>query len=59
MGLENEVGFIEGDFEFVGFLTQGGLVALGELGVMAVLGTALYFIIIKNNLNKTVIKKPE
>lgn len=59
IGWEIEHFFIEGDFEFVGFLTQGGLVALGELGVMAVLGTALYFIIIKNNLNKTVIKKPE
>ena len=59
IGWEIEHFFTEGDFEFVGFLTQGGLVALGELGVMAVLGTALYFIIIKNNLNKTVIKKPE
>ena len=59
IGWEIEHFFIEGGFEFVGFLTQGGLVALGELGVMAVLGTALYFIIIKNNLNKTVIKKPE
>ena len=59
IGWEIEHFFIEGDFEFVGFLTQGGLVALGELGVMAVLGTALYFIIIKNNLDKTVIKKPE
>ena len=59
IGWEIEHFFIEGGFEFVGFLTQGGLVALGELGVMAVLGTALYFIIIKNNLNKTVIKRPE
>ena len=51
--------FIDGDFQFVGFLTQGGCVALGELGVMAVLGTALYFVIIKNNLHKKIIKKPE
>lgn len=59
IGWEIEYFFIEGKFEFVAFLTQGGLVALGELGVMAVLGTALYFVIIKNNLHKTIIKKPQ
>ena len=59
IGWEIEHFFIDGDFQFVGFLTQGGCVALGELGVMAVLGTALYFVIIKNNLHKKIIKKPE
>lgn len=59
IGWEIEHFFIEGKFEFVGFLTQGGCVALGELGVMAVLGTVLYFVIIKNNLHKTIIKKPQ
>ena len=59
IGWEIEHFFIEGDFEFAGFLTQGGLVALGELGVMAVLGTALYVVIVKNKLDKTVIAKPQ
>lgn len=59
IGWEIEYFFIEGDFEFIGFLTQGGCVALGELGVMAILGTILYFSTIKYNLHKTIIKKPE
>ena len=56
IGWEIECFFIDGPFEFVGFLTQGGLVALGELGVMATLGTALYYIIIKRNLDKKIFK---
>lgn len=52
VGWEIEYFFIEGKFEFVGFLTQGGLVALGELGVMAILGTLLYYIIEKRNLTR-------
>lgn len=52
VGWEIEAFFIEGDFHFGDFLLQGGLVALGELGVMAVLGTALYYIILKRNLDK-------
>ena len=56
IGWEIEHFFIDGPFEFVGFLTQGGLVALGELGVMATLGTALYYIIIKRNLDKKIFK---
>ena len=59
IGWEIEHFFIEGDFELAGFLTQGGLVALGELGVMAVLGSALYVVIVKNKLDKIVIAKPQ
>ena len=42
IGLEIEIFFIDGPFEFTGFLLQGGLVALGEFGVCIVLGTPLY-----------------
>lgn len=52
VGWEIETFFIEGKFEFVGFLTQGGFVALGELGVMLILGTLLYFVITNRNLDK-------
>lgn len=52
IGWEIEHFFIEGDFEFVGFLTQGGFVALGELGVMLTLGSILYYTIKKRKLDK-------
>lgn len=52
VGWEIETFFIEGKFHFADFLFQGGLVALGELGVMLILGTALYYTILKRNLNK-------
>lgn len=52
VGWEIEVFFIEGDFNFVDFLVQGGLVALGELAVMITLGTIIYYIMIKRNLDK-------
>ena len=52
IGWEIEFFFIEGKFEWVGFLTQGGLVALGEVGVMLTLGTALYYVIVKRNLGE-------
>ena len=52
VGWEIEVFFIEGDFNFVDFLVQGGLVALGELAVMLTLGTSLYYVMIKRNLDK-------
>lgn len=42
IGLEIEIFFIDGPFEFAGFLLQGGLVALGEFGVCIVLGVPLY-----------------
>lgn len=52
VGWEIEYFFIEGGFEWIGFGTQGGCVALGELGVMLVLGTAVYYVVVKRNLDK-------
>ncbi len=52
VGWEIEQFFIDGPFHFGDFLVQGGLVALGELGVMLVLGTALYYAIVKRHLDK-------
>ena len=52
VGWEIETFFIEGSFHFDDFLLQGSLVALGELGVMFVLGTALYYAITKRGLDK-------
>lgn len=52
IGWEIETFFIEGKFHFGSFLIQGGLVALGELGVMLTLGTALYYVITKRKLDK-------
>ncbi|MBQ9530476.1 MAG: QueT transporter family protein [Eubacterium sp.] len=52
IGWEIEVFFIDGPFHFTSFLTQGGNVALGELGVMLTLGTILYFAIIKRGFDK-------
>lgn len=54
VGWEIETFFVEGDFIFADFLLQGGLVALGELGVMLVLGMVLYYIIIKRGLDKKI-----
>ena len=52
VGWEIEYFFIEGDFEWIGFLTQGGLVALGELGVMLIPGTVFFYAVRKYKLNK-------
>lgn len=52
VGWEIETFFIDGPFLFSDFLVQGGLVALGELGVLYILGTLLYFVIIKRELDK-------
>lgn len=41
IGAEIEVFFIDGPFRFSSFFVQGGLVALGELGVMLTLGIVL------------------
>ena len=57
VGWEIEVFFIDGKFNFVSFLTQGGLVALGELGVMLVLGTILYYVIVGRKIDKKIFKK--
>ncbi len=52
IGWEIEAFFIDGPFHFGSFLIQGGLVALGELGVMLVLGTLLYYALKKVNIEK-------
>ena len=52
VGWEIEYFFIEGKFEPIGFLTQGGFVALGELAVMFTLGTGLFYAIKKHNIDK-------
>lgn len=56
IGWEIECFFIEGDFHWLSFLTQGGFVALGELGVMLSLGTLLYYVVIKRELDKKILK---
>jgi uncharacterized membrane protein len=57
IGWEIEVFFIEGAFNFKSFLIQGGCVALGELGVMLVLGTILYYALKKVNIEKQINRK--
>lgn len=52
VGFEIEFFFVEGGFHFADFLIQGGLVALGELGVLIVLGLPLAEIIEKQELDK-------
>ena len=52
VGFEIEFFFIEGGFHFADFLLQGGLVALGELGVLFVLGLPLSKLIEKQQLGK-------
>lgn len=54
IGWEIEAFFIEGGFHLSSFLIQGGLVALGELGVMLTLGTALYYALAKRSVNEIV-----
>lgn len=56
VGWEIETFFIDGDFIFADFLVQGGLVALGELGVMLLLGTILYYVIKKRRLDEKLFK---
>ena len=52
IGLEIEIFFIEGPFNFVSFLTQAGLVALGELVVLFTLGLLLAKTIKSKNFEK-------
>lgn len=52
IGAEIEIFFIEGPFNFVSFLTQAGLVALGELVVLYSLGAALVRVIKGRRLGK-------
>lgn len=57
IGWEIETFFIEGPFNFGSFLLQGGLVALGELSVLFILGTILYYVITNRSLDKKLFKK--
>ena len=52
VGWEIETFFIDGPFHIASFLIQCGLVALGELGVMLILGTPLYFALEKHSMKK-------
>ncbi len=52
VGWEIEVFFIDGKFHLASYLIQLGLVALGEFGVMFVLGTPLYFALDKQSMKK-------
>lgn len=54
VGFEIEFFFVEGGFHFGDFLLQGGLVALGELGVLFVLGLPLARLIEKQGLDKKI-----
>lgn len=56
IGLEIEIFFIEGPFHFSSFLIQGGLVALGELGVCLTLGLLLTAAIKRSKLDKRVLE---
>ncbi len=51
VGFEIEFFFVEGGFHFGDFLLQGGLVALGELGVLFVLGLPLARLIEKQGFD--------
>ena len=52
IGLEIEIFFIEGPFNFVSFLTQAGFVALGEFAVCFTLGLLLVKTIKNKNFEK-------
>lgn len=48
VGAEIAIFFTEGGASFTGFLVAAAEVALGELAVMLTLGTALYYLLLKN-----------
>ena len=52
VGWEIEFFFVDGPFKSVGFLFNGGFVALGELVVMLSLGSIVYYTVVKRNLQK-------
>lgn len=52
IGWEIETFFIDGSFHILSFLTQAGLVALGEIGVLFVLGVPFTMLIEKRKLDK-------
>ncbi len=47
IGLELEIFFIEGDFTFVGFLTQATFVAIGEFVACVIAGIPFYLVVKK------------
>ena len=54
MGFEIDFFFVNSlHFNFADFLLQGGLVALGELGVLFILGLPLFLVIEKKKLQAT------
>ncbi|MBQ7741032.1 MAG: QueT transporter family protein [Eubacterium sp.] len=57
VGWEIEAFFVDGPFHFGSFCIIGSQVALGELGVMLVLGTALYYVITKRKLDKIILSQ--
>ncbi len=50
IGLELEIFLISGPFHILSFLLQGGMVAIGELGVCVVLGLPFYKLLEHSNL---------
>lgn len=54
IGWEIEAFFIEGTFKFPSFLIQAGCVALGEIAVLLILGTILYYVIKGRKLDKKI-----
>lgn len=54
IGWEIETFFIDGSFHILSFLTQAGLVALGEIGVLFVLGIPFAMLIEKRKLDKRI-----
>lgn len=52
IGAEIEIFFIRGDFNLISFLTQGSLVAFGELAVLFTIGLALVKIIKNKKFEK-------
>lgn len=56
VGWEIEFFFVDGPFKSVGFLANGSFVALGEIVVMLVLGSALYYAFEKRGLKDKLFK---
>ena len=55
VGFEIDFFFVNSlSFNFIDFLVQGGLVALGEVAVLFVLGLPFYWIINKRNISKNI-----
>lgn len=50
IGAEIAIFYVDGGFTMLAFITQGALVAIGELGVLFVLGIPFYFAVQKTNV---------